>query len=445
MLNLIYKSIQLLRHYRWPKEKVLSYSESMFRTMVRFAFTNSPFYRELYSSHGIKASDLQQIKSFELPVIDKDMVRPNFYTIATRKLNRQDVEESLEGKKLLTRVNGCTIIHSSGSTGKPCNFLYDDDALTLVQANMARISVGGDNLMKIYDLPVRVLYVASVGRGYASTALALNSITNYRAKSIILNVQDPWESWCEKIQRFKPNYVAGYPSCILLIADLQERGKINIAPKKIITGGEPLTVEIQDYLRKVFGADVIDYYGCTESLALGAGFSWYQGIYLFDDINYYETDDHNRLIITPLYNFTFPLIRYRLDDVVEGFSRNAQAPLPFTRINKILGRTEEMMWFKNHQSKWDFLHPLFIDDLDVPGMKQYQFIQIDETSFKLRVVRESFTPIDLGQRIKNQVDSFLTRKNLANVKYTVEFVDDLQLDPLSGKAKLVHKICDVHP
>ena len=58
-------------------------------------------------------------------------------------------------------------------------------------------------------------------------------------------------------------------------------------------------------LAEVFGGDVINYYGCTESLFIGAGSSWYDGIYLFDDVNYLETDAMNRLIITPLVNPAF--------------------------------------------------------------------------------------------------------------------------------------------
>ena len=38
-------------------------------------------------------------------------------------------------------------------------------------------------------------------------------------------------------------------------------------------------------LSELFGGDVINYYGCTESILIGAGASWYDGIYLFDDLN----------------------------------------------------------------------------------------------------------------------------------------------------------------
>ncbi|WP_223156816.1 AMP-binding protein [Thermosediminibacter oceani] len=354
------------------------------------------------------------------------------------QVEKQRGEQDAHDSRLIVRLGRYTLVHTSGSTGKPCNFLYNDSAITQVVANMVRLSLGGKAKIRLWDFPVRVLFVASVGRGYASTTLALNGIKKYNAKSLILNVQDPLESWPEKIQEFDPNYLAGYPSCIQIVADMQAKGSIHIRPKKVITGGEPITVERARYFQEVFGCDIIDYYACTESLALGAGASWYDGIYLFDDMNYCEVDEFGRLIVTVLYNEVFPLIRYRLNDVVLGFTRGPVGPLPYTRIDKVLGRSEDMMWFRNPAGKWDFLHPLFIDDLNVPGIKEFQFVQVNEISFRLRIVPEPGTNGEsLTEKAREQVNAFLTRKNLSNVKFSVDLTDSLDVDKISGKVKLV--------
>lgn len=447
MFSLACEGLKLLWHNRWSRDKIEAYAKARFRKVVEHAFYNSRFYREFYRGLGISHDDLAYLEPSDLPVIDKDVVRANFEDISTVKQLpiglRSQIEEQGERQDaqeggLIVRLGGYTLVHTSGSTGKPCNFLYSDSAITQVEANMVRLSLGGNNRIGIRDFPIRTLFVASVGRGYASTALALNGIRKYHSKSLILNVQDPIESWPKKIQEFNPNYLAGYPSCIQLVADMQAKGSIRIRPKKVITGGEPLTSERARYFQEVFGSDVIDYYACTESLALGAGASWYDGIYLFDDMNYCEVDELGRLIITVLYNDAFPLIRYRLDDVVLGFSRGAVGPLPYTRIDKVLGRSEEMMWFRNPSGKWDFLHPLFIDDLNVPGIKEFQFVQVDEFSFRLRIVPEPGTNGEsLAEKAREQVNGFLARKNLSNIKFSVDLTDALDVDKVSGKVKLV--------
>jgi phenylacetate-CoA ligase len=446
LASLVYNGILLWSHNSWLRDKVVRYSEARFRKVLMHAYLKCPFYREYYRSHGICEKDLPYLKPKDFPLIDKDLVRSNFYGIATDPPEPHDVEEALRGGGLLPQAGKCILIHSSGSTGKPANFLYSESAITTIEANFIRISIGGYNTIGFKDFPIRTLYVASVGSGYASTSIALNGIRKYRSRSLLLNIQEPWECWAEKIQSFKPNYIAGYPSCIRLVADLQRKGRICIRPKKIITGGEPLTLETGVFFRRIFGADVIDYYACTESLFLGAGAHWHEGIYLFDDLNYFEVYNHGRLIITPLYNSAFPLIRYRLNDVVLGFTREETGPLPYTHIDKILGRSEEMMWFKNPKGNWDFLHPLFIDDLDVPGIKQYQFVQKSETSFILRVVLEPGTSWEvLKEEAEAQVRSFLSKKKLENVRFLIEHVDNLEPDRITGKIKLVEKFDKVRP
>ncbi|SDG43546.1 phenylacetate-CoA ligase, partial [Thermoanaerobacter thermohydrosulfuricus] len=139
----------------------------------------------------------------------------------------------------------------------------------------------------------------------------------------------------------------------------------------------------------------------------------------------------------PLYNKIFPLIRYRLNDVVEGFDREYKGPLPYTHIKRVIGREEEIMWFKNENGDKDFLHPLFIDDLDVEGIKEYQFVQTSDESLILNCVKLPNAGEDVEEEIKRQLDQFLSKKKLRNVKYEVHFTDTLQIDKITGKVKMV--------
>lgn len=267
----------------------------------------------------------------------------------------------------------------------------------------------------------------------------MKGLKEYHVKGIVLDASTPKEKWGQIINNYSPGYLSGYPSCLNIVAKLQEEGVINFHPKKIITGGEPLNHENAVYLSKIFNSDIIDYYGCTESILLGAGSSFYEGIYLFDDLNYFEVDHNNHLIITPLYNRLFPLIRYKINDMVEGFSKDYKGNLPFTHISRVLGRNEEIMWFINEKGQEDFLHPLFIDDLNVEGVKKYQFEQIDNKNFILRCIRISLSEDKIKSMIEKQMDTFLLKKNLSNVKYKIIFVEDIPVNPVTGKIKLVIK------
>ena len=408
-----------------------------FRHTLKYAYKHSRFYKNYYSSNGIKYEDLDDIYIEEIPLMNKKLVSENFYDIATRKVKSESIKKAQSSNELLSRAGRYFVVHTSGSTGTPCNFLYDRNAIVNLESNFIRLSIGGRNAIGRDDFPIRSVYIAPVGSGYACTALALNGLKIYHAKGIVLDASKPLYEWKSIVNKYSPNYLSGYPSCIKMAAELQEKGEINFKPKKIITGGEPLNHETAVYFSNLFNADIIDYYGCTESILLGAGASWYEGLYLFDDLNYYETDSKNKLIITPLYNKIFPLIRYQLNDMVEGFTKEKYGPLPFTHIDRVVGRNEDIMWFNNSHGNRDFLHPLFLDDLDVKGISKYQFIQQDNQSFVLKCVKMPYAGDDIESKIKEQINAFLKKKEMQNIKYKIVFVNDIEVNPHTGKTNLV--------
>ena len=438
MIGIAYNGLKYNRHCHWSRADILALSMRLFRKTVKSAYLRSPFYREFYASLGIRYKDLSHLDPSDLPIIDKETVRYNFDRIANIAIPKKALSKGPEYFRLLPGIG--YLVHTSGSTGKPCSFLYSQSAVTALEANFVRLSIaGGQNQITFHDFPIKSLYISSVGRGYASMLLAQNGLKSYHAQSVIVEASTPLDEWPDKIGNFAPNYLSGYPSCINILSEMQRDGKLNIHPKKIITGGEPIGKEEMRRFSELFGSDVINYYGCTESILIGAGASWHDGLYLFDDLNFLETDSYNRLIITPLTNHAFPLIRYRLNDIVEGFTKDFVPPLPFTHIDKIAGRTEELLWFENEKGKKDFLHPLFLDDLDVKGIEKYQFEQTGASDFIIRCMTFAGNKAELEKEIRRQIDGMLHKKAMMNVKYCVEFVDRIAPDPVTGKTKLVIK------
>ena len=375
--NLVYKCIKLWKNASKPPEQIQAESLAGFRRVLKQAWKETRFYPVYWGAHGITYYDLMTISPDDIPCITKADVRKHFAEIA-----------AMPAKHTVA-------IHSSGSTGPPTTFLYSKDAITAIEANFLRLSnLGGKYRISWKDLPIRNIHAASVGTGYASTALLSSGLSKYHAKCIILNTSDPLSDWIERIGDFSPNYLSGYPSCLSLLMDLQSSGKISLRPLKIITGGEVLRTGVREHLQKSFGADVIDFYGCSESLLVGAGSSWYDGLFLFDDMNFCECDEHGHLILTPLYNRAFPLVRYRMDDLVEGFSKDSCGCLPFTHIDRVIGRDEDLLWFVNEAGERDFLHPLTLDDLDVPGLRAFQFVQLGDEAFRIDCLVEENSQLD---------------------------------------------------
>jgi phenylacetate-CoA ligase len=424
------------RHNHRNIEENESESLLLFWKRVREAYQRSSFYRDLYRAHGIGREDLGHMRPDQLPVVTKDMVRAEFTRISQIPPVLAHTPIKDRGVKLLPGIG--YLVHTSGSTGRPARYLYSNDAVTAMEANFVRLSTaGGRYIISFRDFPIRSLHIAAVGSGYASMLILKHGLRDYRCESILIDAGTPLDSWPQKIGTFQPNYLSGYPSCIRLAAQLERQGRIDIHPRKIITGGEPMTRAQMNELAEVFGGDVINYYGCTESLFIGAGSSWYDGIYLFDDVNYLETDAMNRLIITPLVNPAFPLIRYQMNDIMEDFTRDYVPPLPYPHIRRIAGRAEDLLWFDNEDGRRDFLHPLFLDDLDVQGIEQYQFVQDSSTRFTIRCVSSQPDHAALEAAARRQIDGMLNKKRMGNVAYAFVFPDHLDPDPRTGKIRMV--------
>lgn len=469
LASLIYAGKKYWNNALRTPEEIRNMSETLFRRMLLFAWDNTEFYPSFYAKSGIERGDLAAVPPEKLPVLTKDIVRTHTPEIATVGVVRTSAGRYRPSER------GVFTAHTSGSTGKPCDFMFSKSMLTAVEGNFVRlVNLGGCHRVGWKDLPIKSLHAASVGEGYADVLLLDKGLNKYHAQSVSVNTSDPLESWLGTIGDFKPNFISGYPSCISLLADLQNSGRLDIHPIKMITGGEPITPEQKKSFVRTFGCDIIDFYGCTEGLLLGAGSSWYEGIYLFDDMNYCETDVQGRLIFTQLHNKAFPLIRYRLSDIMEGFcrvgeSRTSRAGaagagnessfscdpdlllrragtagagnnktgctdvLPFTHIDRVAGREEDLLWFKNSEGNPDFLHPLQIDELDAPGLIKLQFVKTGEDSFNVDCLVKCGSETSVKTEMKAEVRKILNDKAMENVRFDIRCVDELYRDSRTGK------------
>jgi phenylacetate-coenzyme A ligase PaaK-like adenylate-forming protein len=77
-----------------------------------------------------------------------------------------------------------------------------------------------------------------------------------------------------------------------------------------------------------------------------------------------------------LYNFTQPLIRYELNDSVQLAADQNFDQMPFTRINNIQGRTEDILHFPGKFDHEISVHPLtFHRIMDTVSALGWQIVQ----------------------------------------------------------------------
>jgi phenylacetate-coenzyme A ligase PaaK-like adenylate-forming protein len=143
------------------------------------------------------------------------------------------------------------------------------------------------------------------------------------------------------------------------------------------------------------------------------------------------------MLLTNLYNYTQPLIRYRMNDVVTLDDSACPCGLALPRVKGIDGRNEEFLWFKKGDGTNEFLHPLMLMAFYVPGLKAFQFIQTgpDALLMKACITRNEE---EVLASVYDRMNKILAGKKLQNeVRFRVEFVSHIPNDARTGKYRLV--------
>jgi phenylacetate-coenzyme A ligase PaaK-like adenylate-forming protein len=110
---------------------------------------------------------------------------------------------------------------------------------------------------------------------------------------------------------------------------------------------------------------------------------------------------------------------------------------PFPVIKTIAGRQEDFLWFQKPDGEKEYLHPLSILAFFVPGLEKFQVEQVEINKFVMRVVlrgnAESVVPA-----VRARMNEILREKGLEGaVNFDVEVVNELRVDPLTGKFKMI--------
>ena len=87
------------------------------------------------------------------------------------------------------------------------------------------------------------------------------------------------------------------------LAQLMENGEVSLDAERVISCGEPLGSSLRTYLENIFRTQVVNFYGASESLALGVETDPEEGMLLFDDMNIIEVE-HGVMYLTCLYNYS---------------------------------------------------------------------------------------------------------------------------------------------
>ena len=441
--RLLWDLFQLKRNEHKTREQIRALQDKKLRKLLSYAYDHSTYYREVFEKSGITRENIQSLPLSVFPTMDKETLMEHFDEIVTVSDIRQEelrkFDEICEDEELFR--GKYHVVHSSGSTGVPRYFVYDVSAWNQMLLGIIRGALWDmtmPQILKLLSGGLRILYIAATDGRYGGAMAVGDGTRGMGALQRFLDIKTPLSEWIDSVKEFKPDIIIGYPSAIKILGELVERSEVSVDVCRVISCGEPLTPGLRSYLEKIFGAVVVNFYGASESLALGVETDGTEGMYLFDDMNYIEVEN-GKMYLTSLYNYAQPIIRYQISDQLT-LRQTKESRYPFTQADILLSRSEDVLWFEDNRGKRDFLHPLAVEGICVEGLLDYQFRQTDNNTFEmLAQVREDGRKNDVQNEILKQMKQILHEKNMDSVCFFVRFVKEILPDSKTGKKQLVVK------
>ena len=161
------------------------------------------------------------------------------------------------------------------------------------------------------------------------------------------------------------------------------RSKISL--KKGIFGSERWGDKIRERIYESLGIEFYDIYGLTEIYGPGIGIDCGEhcGMHVFDDYVYFEIIDpktgkvlpegeEGELVCTTFRREAQPLIRYRTHDLTRFIPGKCKCGLPYPRIDRIKGRSDDMFKVKGTN-----IFPAQVENVlkQIPGLgSEYRII-----------------------------------------------------------------------
>jgi phenylacetate-CoA ligase len=408
----------LLKSQWWSKEQLIEYQNEKLRALIKHAYENTGYHKEILDNLGLKPKDIQSVNDLhKLPIMTKDTVRENVN-------NGKLIAKNINKREMI--LNG-----SSGSTGEPLQYFITKDAYSFnIAANLRgwywmgyRL---GDKYVKLSQNP---------RQGIKKLQDKMNNCYYLFAQQLNDN---NFSEIVKEIIRIKPKFMRGYPDPMFFLAKYIKKNKIVLPPIITInTTGNILFPEARNIIEDVFNCRVFDSYSC-EAGANVFECSTHQGYhssmeYAITEIvskgNSVNKGDKGRLITTDLFNYAVPFIRYDTQDYITK-SKKCSCGRNLLEIDKIDGRDSDIL--QTPKGKYLILHNFTGYFEWINSVIQFQVRQdkIDNFLFLLKV-NEKYS-----QDTEKEILKYWTEYINEDVKIIINIVNDIPLTK-SGKRRFL--------
>lgn len=171
-LKMFIELYRLKQNEKKTLEQIRDLQQKKLRSLLHYTYERSAYYRSTFEAAGVTAENINELPLTAFPFIDKQQLLTHFDELVTVPDLRQeelrcfDAEETADRKPFKGKYH---IVHSSGSTGKPGYFVYDEAAWQSMLLGIIRGALWGMSMPQIIKLLLkvpRIVYIAATDGRY---------------------------------------------------------------------------------------------------------------------------------------------------------------------------------------------------------------------------------------------------------------------------------------
>ena len=447
----ILKAMKLCRDYaKLNSAERTKLRQERLREIVEYARQNSPYYQKLYENVP------EDFSLGDLPPTDKKTLMAHWNDWVTdRDLTLEQVERFMENKDNIGRKlnHKYLVFTTSGSTGNPLVEVCDPTANSIMGAISAVRSFARKEdltaFIKRGGKSIGVFADEGFYLGNSSIRSRLLSMPWKKKQMAVSSALYPIPKIVEQLNDFQPAMVGGYPSNLELLIDEAEQGRLRISPVLIMTGGEYLSDRLRERLAKTFHCYVQTSYSCTEGGTVACECTQ-RHFHINDDWLIVEPVDSegnpvpdgvqsDHILLTNLYNYTQPFIRYEVTDrvIIHHEPCACGNASPWIELE---GRTDDVTTF-TEDGREIKIAPLSIYAVlkEVHCVRRFQVLVYDGNEIELRIEpMEGTAENDAFVQASEKLREYLSSQGVTQAAITLSEEMPKQ-HPASGKFK--HIIC----
>lgn len=422
-------STNVLHHLRfleqsqyWPEDQLREYQWDRIKKLLIHAYNNTVFYRRSFDALGIKPDDVKDYSDYEkLPILTKKDLKNSMTELRAHNLPEREFVESTTG--------GTTADYTGFYLNKGC--LDAKTAATVRHDRWCGWDIGEKEAIiwpASIDFKEETGFVGNLKNDFFHRKL--------RLYAGVLN-EEILEEICNKLYRFKPSLIRGFPNAMSIVAEyLDSKGKNRVHPVAIKSVGEPLSVHTRKTLERVFDCRVFNYYLSRESATIASQCGELSHMHINAENLYVEFLQDAKpvadgtpgdIVVTDVNNYGVPFLRYRIGDIGTPVAGRCSCGRRLPRMDMTAGRESDFL-ISPADGSYVMGLSLLVPFVENPRVGQLQVIQDSRDHIVLRIAKgEGFKDSEM-----KEFEAVVRNIFHGQMRYSYEFVNSIMAER-SGK------------